>query len=139
MVMSCVGVAAQAPFPGAVLVDGGWVPCSHPLAVAAGLGCVQSPGPTEVTGLPCAGVPEHVAAPLAVALEVGRFYRTPAACEFKVLAVVRTWQHRRLVFVAETISGRWAACPEVVYFFDVERPPIEGWVDITETIPVEAR
>lgn len=32
--------AAQAPFPGGVLVNGGWVPCTHPIAIDAGLGCV---------------------------------------------------------------------------------------------------
>jgi hypothetical protein len=31
--------AQQAPFPGAVNVNGGWVPCDHPLAINAGLGC----------------------------------------------------------------------------------------------------
>jgi hypothetical protein len=37
-------VHAQAPFPGAVNISGGWVPCDHPLAVAAGLGCeTQTP------------------------------------------------------------------------------------------------
>ena len=30
---------AQAPFPGGVLVNGGWVPCTHPIATMAGLGC----------------------------------------------------------------------------------------------------
>lgn len=30
---------AQAPFPGAVPLNGGWVPCSHPLAIEANLGC----------------------------------------------------------------------------------------------------
>ena len=41
---------AAAPFPGAVNIDGGWVPCSHPLAVAAGRGCPGStpaPSPPE--------------------------------------------------------------------------------------------
>jgi hypothetical protein len=36
---------AQAPFPGAVNVDGGWVPCSHPIAIAAGRGCNTTPAP----------------------------------------------------------------------------------------------
>lgn len=34
-----------APFPGAVLVDGGWVPCSHPIAIERGLGCTATPQP----------------------------------------------------------------------------------------------
>jgi hypothetical protein len=37
--------AAQAPFPGAVNIDGGWVPCSHPIAIARGLGCTSTPAP----------------------------------------------------------------------------------------------
>jgi hypothetical protein len=31
---------AQAPFPGGVNINGGWVPCDHPIAIAAGQGCV---------------------------------------------------------------------------------------------------
>jgi hypothetical protein len=37
--------AQAGPFPGAVNIDGGWVPCSHRLAIDAGRGCVApSPG-----------------------------------------------------------------------------------------------
>jgi hypothetical protein len=39
-------VHAQAPFPGAVSINGGWVPCDHSLAIDAGLGCGQAPAPT---------------------------------------------------------------------------------------------
>jgi hypothetical protein len=41
-------VRAQAPFPGAVQVDGGWVPCDHPIALSAGKGC----GVTQTTPAP---------------------------------------------------------------------------------------
>lgn len=30
---------AQVPFPNAVNVNGGWVPCSHPIAINAGYSC----------------------------------------------------------------------------------------------------
>jgi hypothetical protein len=36
--------SAQAPFPGAVNVNGGWVPCNHKLAIEAGLSCTGNPG-----------------------------------------------------------------------------------------------
>lgn len=36
---------AQSPFPGGVNVNGGWVPCNHPIAIAAGQGCVSNPTP----------------------------------------------------------------------------------------------
>jgi hypothetical protein len=41
---------AQAPFPGAVKIGDGWVPCDHPLAIQAGLGCVQAPGQPPYPG-----------------------------------------------------------------------------------------
>jgi hypothetical protein len=31
-----------APFPGGVFVNGGWVPCDHSIAIAAGKGCATS-------------------------------------------------------------------------------------------------
>ena len=46
LVLVSVNAAAQ-PFPGAVQVGEGWVPCSHPIAEAAGQGCV-----TAVASLP---------------------------------------------------------------------------------------
>ena len=36
--------SAQAPFPGGVKIGDAWVPCDHPLAIQAGLGCVSAPG-----------------------------------------------------------------------------------------------
>jgi hypothetical protein len=36
---------SQPPFPGAVQIDGGWVPCDHPIALAAGSGCPVAPTP----------------------------------------------------------------------------------------------
>jgi len=41
---------AQAPFPGAVKIGDGWVPCDHPLAIQAGLGCVTAPGQPPASG-----------------------------------------------------------------------------------------
>ncbi len=117
-------VAAQAPFPGAVLVHGGWVPCTHQTAIVAGLGCVGTPAATG----------RLVTSPM----EVGRYYRNASGtCEVKVLAVAVTYQHRRPMLVAETILR--GGCPEVAYYFDPSRPPDGQWTDITETIPPEAR
>src|SRR5689334_12679592 len=40
--------AQGAPFPGAVNIDGGWVPCSHQLAIDRGLGCTgTTPTPND--------------------------------------------------------------------------------------------
>jgi hypothetical protein len=39
-------LTAQSPFPGGVWLNDGWVPCSHPIAVNAGVGCVETPAPT---------------------------------------------------------------------------------------------
>jgi hypothetical protein len=52
---------SAAPFPGAVNIDGGWVPCSHPIAVSRGLGCSSSPAPVPVPApvpTPAAGAPD---------------------------------------------------------------------------------
>lgn len=119
-----VGAAAAAqPFPGAVLVNGGWVPCTHQIAIDAGLGCVSAPVGTQ-----------------AVTWEVGRYYRNPAGtCTFKMLALASTYQHRRVMLVAETVDGRFSGCPETAYYFDPLCPPEAGWRDVTESIPPEAR
>jgi hypothetical protein len=46
-------VAAQAPFPGGVNINGGWVPCNHSIAIAAGLGCTaDTPTPPAATTKP---------------------------------------------------------------------------------------
>lgn len=126
VLVAWAAVAQAQPFPGAVLVNGGWVPCSHQIAIDAGLGCVAT--------APRVGVPATAA------FEVGRFYRNPSnTCTFKMLALASTYQHRRVVLVAETTDGRATGCPEVAYYFDPSRPPEPGWRDVTETIPAEAR
>ena len=43
-VLMTATATAQAPFPGAVNVNGGWVPCNHQIAIDAGLGCTGNPG-----------------------------------------------------------------------------------------------
>jgi hypothetical protein len=49
-----IGLQAQAPFPGAVKVNGGWVPCNHKLAIDAGLGCTsQAPITTACNPYTC--------------------------------------------------------------------------------------
>ena len=124
VMVAWAAVAQAQPFPGAVLVNGGWVPCTHQIAIDAGLGCVAP----------------RVGVPVTAAFEVGRFYRNPSdTCTFKMLALASTYQHRRVVVVAETTDGRYGACPEVAYFFDPTRPVEPGWRDVTETIPAEAR
>jgi hypothetical protein len=44
ILLAGLGPSAQAPFPGAVRVNGDWVPCDHPLAAASGAGCTSTPG-----------------------------------------------------------------------------------------------
>jgi hypothetical protein len=51
---------AQAPFPGAVLVNGGWVPCNHDLAIAAGQGCDQAPAPEPPPAPPASTCPKII-------------------------------------------------------------------------------
>lgn len=124
VMVAWAAVAQAQPFPGAVLVGGGWVPCSHQIAIDAGLGCGSV----------------RVGVPVAAAFEVGRYYRNPSdTCTFKMLALASTYQHRRVVLVGETTDGRYAGCPEAAYFFDPSRAPEPGWRDVTETIPAEAR
>ena len=54
-VLAATAAFAQAPFPGAVLVNGGWVPCDHPVAITAGRGCVAAPGSPATTPTGTAG------------------------------------------------------------------------------------
>lgn len=65
LLLSAVNALAQnPPFPGAVLVNGGWVPCSHTLAIQAGKGC-DAPKPT---------VPPPTLPQPPVAFKVGKSY-----------------------------------------------------------------
>lgn len=34
--------SSTAPFPGGVNINGGWIPCNHPIAINAGKGCVAT-------------------------------------------------------------------------------------------------
>lgn len=69
-------VHAQAPFPGAVQVNGGWVPCDHPIAISSGNGCGLEPQsappppdptvPTDATCPPVATFNPYTATPAEV-------------------------------------------------------------------------
>jgi len=46
VVVSAASAQPVAPFPGGVQIDGAWIPCDHPIALAAGRGCGATPVPT---------------------------------------------------------------------------------------------
>ncbi|MFN8061605.1 MAG: hypothetical protein U0Q12_20780 [Vicinamibacterales bacterium] len=70
---------AQAPFPGAVQIDGGWVPCTHPLAIQRGVGCTSEPSAplTSQVSTTAAAAPAPWDAAPNDPLQPGHFYRHP--------------------------------------------------------------
>jgi hypothetical protein len=69
---------AQSPFPGGVNVNGGWVPCNHPIAINAGLGCTSSPTPPAAptpSRDDCETIDPYAAPVLRWACEIERSFR----------------------------------------------------------------
>lgn len=107
-----------------VNVAGALVPCDHPIAVAAGLGC--QPAPSAV-----------VAQPATVGFLAGHFYvNQDNTCTFYVLSIARTYKHNAIAAVLERIAG--PACPEPVYYYDPTVVP-RGWSEVTLVWPAPSR
>jgi len=122
---------AQAPFPGAVHVNGGWVPCDHPIATTAGKSCgTPSPSPAVALGLiDCARVNAYSdpAAALSCVLsrlpdpqaplpifQVGRRYSGPyPSQQMIVLGITRSIEGVEVVtfqWIGEMHTGDVSAC-----------------------------
>lgn len=90
--------SSQAPFPGAVNINGGWIPCSHAIAIDAGKGCTastptdpQPPFPDEpaecipwpnayvepTRAMLCSAARSHDASPSQPRFRVGATYNDP--------------------------------------------------------------
>src|SRR5688572_27850915 len=53
--------SSTAPFPGGVNINGGWVPCDHPIAINAGKGCVaNTPAPPKPPAPDCPTGPLNI-------------------------------------------------------------------------------
>ncbi|MFN8059339.1 MAG: hypothetical protein U0Q12_09240 [Vicinamibacterales bacterium] len=105
---------AQAPFPGAVKVGDGWVPCSHPLAIQSGLGCGQSsPGASVSDQFPWTGDTSPYATPTDSGLrfELGKMYREPYGGLVRIVGTI-TLTSGEMVFVGECLSGPQSSCPK---------------------------
>jgi hypothetical protein len=104
---------AQAPFPGAVQPDPinhptQWVPCSHPLAIDAGRGCVAT-SPAPAPAPPPLDVAPGQPAP---ALRVGRAYRrTLDGARIYVLAIATNAQGIPVTLAQCLDIGRRPDCP----------------------------
>lgn len=97
---------AQSPFPGAVLVNGGWVPCDHPLAIAAGSGCGSTPGtvapPAAVAQPP---VRQPAEAPALIRARTGVTYEhRDAGWQIYVMGLLQR-RNGNIVMMAEVIRG----------------------------------
>lgn len=90
-----VTLTAQAPFPGGVYINGGWVPCSHPIAIQAGVGCVP--------GAPVAQPPAPP--PATSTWQVGQVYKHIYGWEIKVIATGQLFSGK-VVFIAEILAGQ---------------------------------
>lgn len=124
LVLSCA-TAAQAGVIFVNLPNGALVPCDHPLAIAAGLGC-QPPASAVV------------AQPASIGLQAGHFYTNETnTCTFYVLAIARTYTHNAIAAVLERISG-YPWCPEPVYYYDPTIVPV-GWTEVVLVWPAPSR
>lgn len=76
------------PFPGAVNINGNWVPCNHPIAINAGLSCTTSPIPPVIN------------------IQSGKYYRhKTAGWKFYILSPVQK-SNGDITLLAEVIIGR---------------------------------
>lgn len=107
LVLLAAPAYAQAPFPGAVLVNGGWVPCTHPIAINAGLGCTAT----------TPRVPAILGGPLATFIP-GRVYEMPYGHRMRVLTLT------------VTTAGETAVMGEWVIGAGGIRPPNMGGSDV---------
>jgi hypothetical protein len=107
-VLLAVSASAQAPFPGAVQVSGGWVPCDHPVAIAAGIGCVPAPGttasaPTSPANTVITGIyPQR--SDMGTRFELGKTYESPYGFRVTIIGTVRKTDGS-FVFVAEVVKS----------------------------------
>ena len=141
---------AQTLFPGvsAVKIGDGWVPCNHPLAIAAGLGCVpapqnQSPFPGGVkigdgwvpcnhplaiqAGLGCgSGYGSIPPTDLGTRFELGKTYESPYGFRVTIIGTARKTDGT-YVFVGEVIkSAGYPKVGELLSFpVDKDRGPFQ--------------
>jgi hypothetical protein len=121
---------AQAPFPGAVeLTPGQWVPCSHPLAIAAGRGC-NSPTPT--VPVPTTTPPPTSTPPV---FRPGRSYVRIADGQRVLMLAIAVNRAGFHVLLAECENAYFVSgCPSVgsVWMLPANANPV-GWLDVTTT------
>ncbi len=105
-----------------VNVGGALVPCDHPIAIAAGLGCQ----------------PASVAAkPLTAPMQPGRCYvNADNSCTFCAVAIGRTYAQNALAVILERVAG--VACPAPFYAYDPTVVPA-GWSEVTLVWPAPSR
>jgi len=103
LAIAVTGTVAQAPFPGAVLVNGGWVPCDHPLAVANGSGCGATPRAVSPASQPSQPAPGET--PGVIRARTGVTYEhRDAGWQIYVMGLLQR-RNGNIVMVAEVIRG----------------------------------
>jgi opacity protein-like surface antigen len=126
-VLAAAAASAQ-PFPGAVLVNGGWVPCDHPIAIAAGKSRVPSPGvaptPAPTPDPTPYGSGGHQ--DLGTRFELGKTYESPYGFRVTIIGTVRKTDGS-YVFVGEIIrSGGFPQVGDLLNFpVDKDRGPFQ--------------
>lgn len=102
-------VAQAQPFPGAVRVGDGWVPCTHPVAIQAGVGCTGEQ-PVTVTSAPD---PRPFDEPTATTgFQLGRFYHDTYNTLVRVAGLVEL--STGVSWVLETITPTGYTCGKIV-------------------------
>lgn len=127
-VLMAASASAQAPFPGAVQVNGGWVPCDHPVAIAAGLGCAAVPGmpaPATATNTVVSNIYAR-RSDMGTRFELGKTYESPYGFRVTIIGTVRKTDGT-FVFVAEVVksSGSPAAGEILQLPVDEDRGPFQ--------------
>lgn len=98
-------VASAQPFPGAVRVGDGWVPCTHPVAIQAGLGCTGEP--QTVSSAPDPAPFETVAG-----FQLGHYYHDVYSTLVRVAGLVEL--SAGVSWVLETVTPIGYTCGKIV-------------------------
>lgn len=117
MLSAVSAVSAQSPFPGGVLINGGWVPCSHPIAIDAGQGCTgthsSAPDPnTTGNGYPYVREP----------MQIGRVYGDAYRGTWRVIAVVAPTTLPGVYFLLEQLDPVYGGVCGRLAYRPVEAP-----------------
>lgn len=107
VMMGWAAVAQAQPFPGAVRVGDGWVPCTHPVAIQAGLGCTG-----EVPAVTVSSAPDPAPFDAPAGFQLGHYYHDVYSTLVRVAGLVEL--STGVAWVLETITPTGYTCGKIV-------------------------